>query len=106
MNFDFLRFLAQPAFVVPWYGVGAIAAVWVLYDTFTANRHVTPALKAAWPIIVLFFSVLGLALYIWSCRPERIGSIQKRSGDEQAKRAAISPQRHLRKSVIISYKKC
>ena len=34
------------------------------YDTFTADRHVTPALKAAWPIIALFFPVIGLALYV------------------------------------------
>ena len=86
MNFEFLGFLTQPVFVIPWFAAGAIAAVWVLYDTFTANRHVTPALKAAWPVIVLFFSVLGLALYIGSCRPRHIGSIQARSGDEQAKR--------------------
>jgi Domain of unknown function (DUF4396) len=86
VNFEYLRFLAQPVFVIPWYCAGAIAAVWVLSDTFTANRHVTPALKAAWPVIVLFFSVLGLALYVWSCRPKRIGSIQKRAGDEQAER--------------------
>ncbi len=82
MSFAFLRFVVQPVFVVPWYAVGAIAAVWVLYDTFTANRHVTPALKAAWPVIVLFFSVIGLALYIGSCRPPHVRSIQTRSGDE------------------------
>lgn len=80
--FEILRFLAQPVFVIPWYAAGAIAAVWVLYDTFTANRHVTPALKAAWPIIALFFSEIGLALYVLSCRPKHIGSIQKQAGDD------------------------
>lgn len=73
-------------FVIPWYVVGAVAAIWVLRDTFTANRHVTPALKAAWPIIVLFFSVIGLALYIYSCRPNHIGAIEAEAGDEAAKR--------------------
>ena len=87
LNFEFLRFLAQPLFVIPWYAVGAIAALWVLRDTLTANRHVTPALKAAWPVIVLFFSVVGLVLYVCSCRPKRIGAIQMRGGDEQAKQA-------------------
>jgi len=87
LNFEFLRFLVQPVFVIPWYGVGALAAVWILYDTFTANTHVSPALKAAWPIIVLFFSVIGLALYISSCRPKRIGSIKKQAGEDKAKRA-------------------
>lgn len=42
MNLQFLRFFAQPAFVIPWYVVDATAAMWVLYDTFTANRQVTP----------------------------------------------------------------
>lgn len=82
MSFEFLGFLAQPVFVIPWYGLGAIGAVWVLYDTLTANRNVTPALKAAWPVIVVFFSVIGLALYILSCRPAHIRAIQTRSGEE------------------------
>jgi hypothetical protein len=86
VKFDMLQFLAHPTFVIPWYAFGAVAAAWVLYDSFTANRHVTPALKAAWPIIVLFFSVLGLVLYLWSCRPKRIGSVQQRQGNEQAQR--------------------
>jgi hypothetical protein len=83
VGFQFLRFLADPAFVLPWYGFGIAAAAWVLYDTFTANRHVSPALKAAWPIIVVFFSVIGLALYLASCRPPGIGSKQ----GEDAKKA-------------------
>ncbi len=75
MSFEPLRILAQPAFVIPWYVVGAVAGIWVLYDTLTANRDVGPALKAAWPIIVLFFSAIGLVLYVFSCRPNHIGSI-------------------------------
>ncbi len=82
MNLHFLRFLAQPALVITWYAFGAIAAVLVLRDTFTANRQVTPALKAAWPIIVLFFSVIGVALYVWSCRPTRIGSLQNSATED------------------------
>lgn len=81
MSLDFLHFLSNPAFVFSWYGFGAVAAVWIVYDTFTANRHVMPALKAGWPIIVLFFSVIGLVLYLASCRPPGIG--QKRG--EEAK---------------------
>lgn len=86
MNLHFLRFLAQPAFVIPWYAFGAIGAVLVLRDTFTANRQVTPALKAAWPIIVLFFSVIGVVLYLGSCRPKHIGSIWNEAGAEDANR--------------------
>lgn len=81
MNFEFLSFLMQPAFVVPWYGVGLLAAGWVTYDELRVNRHVNQALKAGWPIIVTFFSVIGLALYLWTCRPPNIG--QKRG--EEAK---------------------
>lgn len=82
MTLSFLRFLAQPAFVITWYAFGAIGAVLVMRDTFTANRQVTPALKAAWPIIVLFFSVLGAGLYVWSCRPSQIGAIRNQAGAE------------------------
>ena len=86
MNLQFLQFLAQPAFVIPWYAFGAIAAMLVLSDTFTANRQVTPALKAAWPIIVLFFSVIGVVLYLRSCHPRHIGSIRNEAGAEDASR--------------------
>ena len=86
MNLQFLQFLAQPAFVIPWYAFGAIGAVLVLRDTFTANRQVTPALKAAWPIIVLFFSPIGVVLYLWSCRPGHIGAIRRQAGAEVATR--------------------
>jgi len=84
MSLDVFHFLTEPAFVLSWYGFGAVAAIWVLYDTLALNRHVTPVLKGAWPIIVLFFSVVALALYFWTCRPPKIGSIQARSGDERA----------------------
>ena len=40
MHLSFLRFPANPAFVIPWYVVGAIAAAWVSYDTLAANRCV------------------------------------------------------------------
>lgn len=84
LHFQFLRFLAEPAFVIPWYTFGAIGAALVLRDTFTANRQVAPALKAAWPIIVLFFSVVGVGLYLWSCRPRHIGAIRQQRGAEGA----------------------
>jgi hypothetical protein len=83
MSLDFLRFLTSPAFVLAWYGFGVLAAAWVLYDSFAVNRHVSPMLKAAWPIIMVFFSVLGLVLYLASCRPPRIGEKQ----GEEAKQA-------------------
>jgi hypothetical protein len=79
MNFAFLGFLASPEFVVPWYAFGAAEAAWVVYDVFTANRDVNAALKAGWPVILVFFSILGLFLYLLSCRPPGIG---RKSGKE------------------------
>ena len=91
MSLDFLHYLSSPAFIFSWYGFGAVAAVWILYDTFTANRHVMPALKAGWPIIGLFFSVIGLALYLTSCRPPGIG--QKRGEEAKQTHSAFVADR-------------
>jgi hypothetical protein len=66
-------FLAEPSVVMAWYAVGLAAGLWVLYDEYHVNTHVQPALKWAWPIIVLFFSIIGLAFYLWTCRPPHIG---------------------------------
>ena len=63
-----------PTVVILWYAFGIGAAAWVIYDTLTVNRYVTHALKVGWPIIVVFFSVVGLLLYLWTCRPPGIGS--------------------------------
>lgn len=75
MNTAWLAFLAEPWFVISWYAFGAVAALWVLYDAYRVNTEVNEALKWAWPIIVLFFSVIGLALYLWTCRPANIGEV-------------------------------
>lgn len=75
MDFGFLAFLAEPWFVVPWYVLGGLGALWVAYDEITTNTRVTFALKWAWPIIVFFFSLPGLALYWWTCRPPDIDKV-------------------------------
>lgn len=67
----FLSFLSEPWFVLPWYGLGALAAAWVLYDGQHANSGLPAVMKGAWPIIVFFFSVIGLALYFATSRPPR-----------------------------------
>ncbi|HDZ73232.1 MAG TPA: DUF4396 domain-containing protein [Aurantimonas coralicida] len=77
MDFGFLAFLADPWFVVPWYVVGAAGAGWALYDMLVVNTAVNPPLKAAWPIIIFFFSIIGLALYWWTCRPAGIGGMNE-----------------------------
>lgn len=81
MNLEFLGILANPVFVLAWYGFGAAAAAWVLYDSVVVNRHVNVALKAAFPIVVVFFSPIGLALYLASCRPPGVGRLP----DDEAK---------------------
>jgi hypothetical protein len=67
--------LAEPWFAISWYVIGALGAIWVVYDMYTINTPVPPALKWAWPIIVLFFSVIGLVLYRWTCRPSNMGRL-------------------------------
>ena len=79
MSFDFLSFLMAPAFVLPWYGFGLFAAGAVLVDTLFVNPHVNQPLKAGWLIVIVFFSVIGLLLYLWTCRPPKI---QDKRGEE------------------------
>lgn len=79
MDWGFLSFLAQPWFVLPWYLVGAVGAAWVFHDLRTENTEVKPAIRWAWPIIVFFFSAIGLTLYWWSDRPPHLG---EKHGDE------------------------
>ena len=69
MDWGFLAFLSQAWFVLPWYGVGLLGAIWSVYDTHRFNRPLNQPLKWAWPIIILFFSVIGLALYWLVSRP-------------------------------------
>jgi len=82
MELGFLAFLAEPWFIIPWYAFGLAAALWVLYDEYRVNRHVNTALKWSWPIIIFFFSIIGLGLYLWTCRPPKIG---QKHGEEAQK---------------------
>ncbi len=79
MDFGFLSFLTSPGFVIPWYGFGLVAAARVFFDVLLANEDVTEALKSGWPVIIFFFSIIGLILYLRTCRPP--GIVQK-SGEE------------------------
>jgi hypothetical protein len=65
-----LNFLTNELFVVSWYVSALILAIWVIYDLFYINTAVNKSLKAGWPIIFIFFSVVGLLLYILTCRPK------------------------------------
>lgn len=75
IDWGFLSFLAEAWFVVPWYAVGIAGAILVGHDVRTHNTPLKPAMKWAWPIILLFFSVIGLALYYGTARAPGIGRI-------------------------------
>ncbi|MGV7035033.1 DUF4396 domain-containing protein [Methylobacterium symbioticum] len=74
---DLLGWLVQPWFVAIWYAIGAIGAAWMIYDAQTANSALNPPLKACWPIIIFFFSALGIGLYLITSRPSDIGSYRE-----------------------------
>ncbi len=74
MSWDALYFLTRPAFVVSWYAIGIAAAVWVVYDVRVDNKALNKPLKWAWPIIMVFFSVIGIVLYFTAARPRGIGA--------------------------------
>jgi hypothetical protein len=75
MNWSFLWFLGEPCFVVPWYAMGALGALWVIYDLRVNNTMIKKAIGWGWPIIVFFFSVIGLALYFLTARAPGIGKL-------------------------------
>lgn len=82
-DLSWLSFLAEPWFVIPWYALGIASAAWAIHDMNQHNRQVDLAVKWAWPIILVFFSLIGLAFYLTTSRPPRIGEVA--SDDEQAK---------------------
>jgi hypothetical protein len=64
-------FLVSNVFVLTWFISGLLLALWVIYDVLYVNTAVSTPLKIGWPIIMSFFSVLGLLLYIITCRAPR-----------------------------------
>jgi hypothetical protein len=97
---DALAFLAEPVFVIAWYAAGLAAAAWVIRDEYTVNTAVPAALKWAWPIIVLFFSVIGLAAYIWCCRPPGIEHVEGDVKTQRFKAYAGTTMKRVTGSVI------
>jgi hypothetical protein len=63
MNWTFLSFIGQASFVLPWYAIGALGLLYLIYDLRHHNTVLEPAMKWAWPIIVLFFSVITFSKY-------------------------------------------
>jgi hypothetical protein len=80
---QFLSFLAEPGFVISWYLFGIAAAAWVWYDLRHANAVLKKAITWAWPIVVLFFAPIGLALYLATARAP--GIAHARSEEEKKK---------------------
>lgn len=73
-----LGWMAEPWFAIPWYAASALCVAWVIYDSNTANNALNDPLKVCWPILVFFFSVVGLSLYLMSSRPSGIGNVRDR----------------------------
>ncbi|MBW7851677.1 MAG: DUF4396 domain-containing protein [Rhodospirillales bacterium] len=67
-----LPFMAEPWFAITWYAIGTLGVVWMVYDAQTANSALNPPLKVAWPIIIFFFSAIGIVLYLVTSRPSDI----------------------------------
>ena len=95
-----LVILASPPFVAAWYGFGLAAAVWVVRDEYTVNTPVPTALKWAWPIIVVFFSAVGLAMYFWCCRPPGIEHLHGDAARQRFKAYAGTTMKKVTGSVI------
>lgn len=78
---ELLPFMAEPWFAALWYGIAVLGVIWVIYDYSTINTALNPPLKAVWPILTFFFSIVGIALYLATSRPpdaaEHEGRIDK-----------------------------
>jgi hypothetical protein len=72
---DHLGWLAEPGVVLAWYAAGVAGAGWTIVDEYRVNTQVPAAMKWAWPVIVFFFSVIGLGLYLATARPPGIAQM-------------------------------
>ncbi len=81
-----LHFLTNGPFVVSWYVSGVILAIWGIYDLYYVNTSVNRPLKVGWPIIFIFFSVIGLFLYLLTCRPSGISHMVRKADIASSKR--------------------
>ena len=84
MDWSTLSFLAEPWFVISWYAVGVLGAAWVIADIHRHNTVLKQAIAWGWPIIVLFFSVIGLALYWLTARAQGIEDLATREAKQRA----------------------
>lgn len=83
IDLGWLAFLAEPWFVVPFYAVGVLGAAAVVWDAYHLNVQLKPAMKWAWPVIVVLFGPIGLALYWFTARPPGIGKVADAEARQQ-----------------------
>lgn len=55
-------------FLSIWFISAILAAIWAAYDMITNQPRIMPLIKIAWVLIILYLGVVGLILYIYSCR--------------------------------------
>jgi hypothetical protein len=55
-------------FLTIWFVSAFLSALWAAYDMIRNQPKIMPVIKVAWVLIILYLGVIGLALYIFSCR--------------------------------------
>lgn len=55
-------------FLLIWFVTAFLAALWAAYDLITNQPKIMPVIKIAWILIILYLGIVGLVLYILSCR--------------------------------------
>lgn len=60
-------------FLVLWFAAAILSAAWVAYDVTTGQPEIMRVMKIAWVLITLYLGVLGLVLYVTSCREPAAG---------------------------------
>jgi hypothetical protein len=73
-----LTWMAAPWFAIPWFAVAAACVIFVIYDVNGPNSALNAPLKACWPILIFFFSIIGLGVYFTASRPPDIGAYSDR----------------------------
>ncbi|EHR50750.1 hypothetical protein SacmaDRAFT_2507 [Saccharomonospora marina XMU15] len=91
IEFGWLWFLAEPWFVLPFYGIGLLGAGWVIWDAYHVNTPLKPAMRWAWPVIVFFFGPIGLALYFFTARAPGIADIDDQDAKQERHNEYVLP---------------
>lgn len=60
--------------VAAWLILSVLSALWVAYDVISGQPAIIKIMKLAWVLIALYLGVIGLILYITSCREPSPGT--------------------------------